>query len=129
MPLVSGIIPFAKGTQDMVCSADRPAQGGCAMRPPLSPAGREILRALAVGLQLRRFDEGWRFVGHWQEPATSAVGHETIRALLDAGYILEHEQRGSITDAGRAVLGVADREMWERALEWLRSPESRLKTS
>ena len=82
------------------------------MSAPLSFHCLEVLRGLMVGLELRKIGGGWRFVGHWQDPAASSVLPETMHPLLDAGYVLEHEGRGTITDAGKTALALAERAIW-----------------
>jgi hypothetical protein len=96
---------------------------------PLPTACLEVLRALAVGLDLRKIDEGWCFVGLWQDPSVSGIASETMLPLLADDYVREIGGRGEITAAGLHILANVERSMWERGLKWLRSPESQLKIS
>src|ERR1700677_1986195 len=53
----------------------------------LSDAEREILGALLEGLELRELDGVWQFVGPWQDPQTSGVGHDVMSKLFRFGFI------------------------------------------
>src|SRR5690349_8376191 len=95
----------------------------------LAEREREILGALALGLELRNFGDGWRFVGSRQDETVSGVPVAWIRGLIDDGFIVEHDCRAEITDAGASALLNATRSFMEQAVTWLTSRGLKQKTS
>lgn len=90
----------------------------------LSPGAWEIMRALAMGVELREFETGWQAVGPWQEPSSSGVDPSCIGELLEAGFVA-HETRGvgryaSITKTGKKALAEKNQGEMRAALEWVK---------
>lgn len=84
----------------------------------LSVESWEILKALACGLELQKFPEGWAFVGKWQEPSTSGVSLNAVGALFEAGLIAS---KFFITDIGIRELKQHEKDLFESALSWVQS--------
>ena len=92
------------------------------MSAPLSGARYEVLRALALGLELRGTPAGGSFVGPFQEPPHSAVSAAVMADLFAAGFVSSGEDsRVEITEAGRCVLRDTTEVMIRDAFRWLRS--------
>src|ERR1700683_2839211 len=91
---------------------------------PLSTGAWETLRALALGVRIREFADGWRAVGPWQEPSSSGISSPVIGELLGAGFVLR-ETLGlgcylALTGGGsKALRDQKSREIRE-SIEWLR---------
>lgn len=88
------------------------------MTAPLSGLAIEVLRAIALGLELHEIDNGWQFVGPFQEPSRSWVDTATMRSLLDGGLVrFGPTGVGSLTTNGQNAL----KERSEAALRWVRT--------
>src|SRR5258708_1855401 len=71
----------------------------------LSTVGAEVLRALVLGLVLRKTASGWSFVGPFQNPSTSDVSSDAVGSLLSYGYVqLGDDGLVSVTDLGQNAL-------------------------
>ena len=71
----------------------------------LSDIGREVLRALLYGLELRQVGGEWRFVGFGQDHRSSGLDSETVATLLRSGLIsCGKDGRAAITEDGEATL-------------------------
>jgi len=104
-----------------------PAKAGEA-DAPLSVGAWEILRALALGIRIREFADGWQAVGPWQEPSSSGIDSVAMTQLIDAGFV-ERQTLGigcyaAVTDAGQKALSEKSDREFQGALEWLRSNAS-----
>jgi hypothetical protein len=94
------------------------------MSAPLSGAAREVLRALAHGLDLREINGEWTFVGYFQDRAHSGVSSETMRELFGSGFICHLGcQKIAITREGEHVLFQSTTDDIAAALKWLRETE------
>ena len=88
------------------------------MTAPLSGLAIDVLRAVALGLELREIGNGWQFVGPFQEPSRSWVDTDTMRSLLDGGLVrFGPTGVGLLTTDGQNVL----KERSEAALRWVRT--------
>jgi hypothetical protein len=94
----------------------------------LRPEEREILGALALGLELRKLDDGWRFVGSSQNEAMSNVPLTIIRNLLAADLIVEQDCNVRITDVGTSALRESIEAIIRGGIAWNLSPGSRSET-
>ena len=89
------------------------------MSAPLTGAGREVLRALVHGLELREIDGEWIFVGHWQDPARSGVPSVVMCELLESGFICRRDGSGAtITKAGEQALSRSTIDAIAATLRW-----------
>ena len=90
--------------------------------PALSIGARKVLRALAIGIELRSRDGEWKFVGPWQDDSTSGVVTEHVSELLDAGLArLTETNRAEITERGQERLASLTRSILDEGMRWLRS--------
>jgi hypothetical protein len=95
--------------------------------PALSIGAREVLRALAIGIELRSADGEWKFVGPWQDEATSGVPKGHVSELLAAGFaLLTKTNCVEITKLGQEWLASFERGIVDEGMQWLRSRASPL---
>lgn len=68
------------------------------------PLAIEVLRALVLGLDLRKTIGGWRFVGPWQDPEKSGVASAVMLELLENGLVEHGGGCAKITACGHDAL-------------------------
>ena len=93
--------------------------------PALSFGAREVLAALALGIELKSDEEGWKFTSPWQHKPTSGVATEHVSELLDARLARRNgTDRVEITERGLEALASINRAIVDEGMRWLRSNDS-----
>lgn len=67
----------------------------------------EVLKALALGLELREVDGKWAFVGPYQTPQLSGVAPEVRVGLIKAGLVRNDDDFGRLSNIGEIALNDA----------------------
>ena len=91
---------------------------------PLSASAWEILGALALGIRIREFTDGWRAVGPWQEPSLSGVDPAIMTELVTAGFV-ERQMLGigcyaAMTELGEKSLRKKTEREIRNAIKWVK---------
>jgi hypothetical protein len=91
---------------------------GRAMTAPLSSTATEVLRALILGMELRRQAIGWEFVESWQEPKSSNIDDSILSELLEAKTIRVVDDRAALTELGREYLSTITQTLLRHIVKW-----------
>ena len=93
--------------------------------PVLTSRERNILRALVVGLALKRCAGGWTF----GTVENADLDDSEIQRLARVRLIAVNKEQAVITEHGHELLGNQTADLFRKALVWLRSPASQIDTS